>query len=458
MLSMEHLSAVKKQNMDNLLTVKKQSIIMMKLSGYKTEDDDPVLNYEVEDLPEYFDYARDDIKNNAIRKLLSESGFLKVERCCFSTAYESRARPGYFAVVYFAPPPQAPSSSIGKSLIAGPFSLCGTYPFAKQVHCTSCVRSLKDIKKCPRCPAQQYCPDCIEDLKCPNCVTEKWCPGCTTRIKRWTNYKLSLQQCKNCPQKDENKSYCETCTHSREQHSCKQCYRNPEGNLDKETCESCMSSLKCENCPSESFCEQCDKIREKIMEDRTCSNCPETQLCKKCVQKNKFEPCKRCPPPPQIIERFIVIAEASLSPEAKVAISGGIPRIKPSTGEWVETGQLVQIFLDEELFYNPLINSLKSSYKVLSPEEGAKLFDDEGNNITEHQIHLIDFSDVVCKYLGLFPGNVLRVERKQVVPGSIPMFEIIYRLVRLIPSVRKSRKRGTKKKPVVISGAVDEDF
>jgi DNA-directed RNA polymerase subunit H (RpoH/RPB5) len=324
--------SVEMLGLDRLLAVKKQSIIMMKLSGYDTTDDDPVLDYEVEDLEAYFNYVRDDIKSNAIRKLLSENGFLKTERCCFSTAYESISKPNHYTVIYFAPPPVSPSILTGKPLIEDAIELCNIYPVVNQEYCTKCTRNLKSIQECPRCTVHEKCTLCAEESKCPDCPTS-----------------------------------------------------------------------------------------------------------------------------PQMIERFIIVAAYPLSDQADKIIPKKVPRIRPSTGEWIETGQLVQVFLDENLLYNPLINSLKSSYKVLSVKEGAKLFDNKGNNITEHQIHIIDSSDMVCKYLGLVPGNIIRVERKQVIPGSIPMFEIIYRLVRRIPEVRKNRKRTVKKKPVFFD-AVDEEL
>ena len=85
-------------------------------------------------------------------------------------------------------------------------------------------------------------------------------------------------------------------------------------------------------------------------------------------------------------------------------------------------------------------------------------WNNKNNTVTEHQIHPIDSNEPICYYLGLFPGKVLRIERKQVVAGDMAGRGITYRVVKAIPNAKKSRSRGLKKKgEVVISGVIEEE-
>lgn len=432
----------------DLLKLKIQSIKMMASSGYDVSDDLPVLSYKPENMKDYFEYAKDDTEKNAIRRCLHDNGIM-TDRTCLSTIYESKIRPNHHSVVFFAPLPPSKKNSLSKSLIEGPVSLCALFPFAKRAYCGPCTESLTGIKKCPRCPIKQFCEDCEGDLKCEDCTKDKWCSSCSSRQKKWFNYRSSLQHCSKCPQEG---GFCEPCSHDKSARSCEECKK--ETNSSDKDCKGCMEKLKCDKCTNKNFCTDCTKMKDV----RGCEKCPNPQFCRECFTRSGFKACKKCPPPPQVIERFVIISHVPLSVDAKATASANVPRIKPSTGDWVETGCLIQVFLDREMSYNPLIHTYKSTYYILSIEEGVELFRSKDNNVTENQIYQFDSNEQISKYLGLFPGNVIRVQRKQVVPGCMAKWEVIYRVVRPIPISRKNRKRALKPTAeVVTSSAADND-
>ncbi len=306
----------------------------------------------------YFEHARSDIEHNMLRARLVESD-LMTDRTCMSTLYRSKTAPGHYALVYFTPTPTGKTNSISKGLILVPVSLCSLYSFSKRKYCSSCIKELKETKRCPRCPLQQYCIKCTKELHCPKCVEDKWCSSCTVRLRKWTNYRLSLQHCKECPTEG---TYCEECVPLREQHSCQVCPRDAQGNLLDKSCKPCREKLKCENCPEGSFCEECSKIRKFT----PCASCPPPQFCRKCLPEESTETCKTCPPLPEIIERCVIISQMPLSVDAKSSATTNIPRIKPSTGEYLEVGCLIQTFLDWEILYNKslLLKKLFASLKI----------------------------------------------------------------------------------------------
>jgi hypothetical protein len=165
----------------------------------------------------------------------------------------------------------------------------------------------------------------------------------------------------------------------------------------------------------------------------------------------KDEICEDCPPPPQIIVRCVIITEVPLTTDAKQVASASVPRIKASTGVPLETGCLIQTFMDYELSYDILAHSMGSRYQVMTREETIDFFEnaDDGsspNSVSESQIARIDMNGAICRYLGLYPGQLLRVERETVVPGTMLPYEITYRLVCSIPKIKKNRRRGLKDK------------
>ncbi len=75
-------------------------------------------------------------------------------------------------------------------------------------------------------------------------------------------------------------------------------------------------------------------------------------------------------------------------------------------------------------------------------------------------MHNMDIKGRISQYLGCIIGNVVRCERKGIVPGVINKHEVNYRLARFIPPTRKNRRRGLKARATtVISSTIDlEDF
>lgn len=405
-----------------LLAIKKASLELMSFSGYDISDDEPVFNYSPHDMNAYFKHANEDTTKNAIRKILKDNDVLS-SRTSMSNIYESKVRPSHYAVVFFAPIPPPDKNSVGKNFIEAPVSLCALYSFSKRKYCSKCTKKISKTDRCVQCPIENYCSECVKKGQCSKCTTGIWCDTCLVKIKKWSNFKLSEQRCESCPSKGE--------------------------------CKTCSEKMKCEKCTPSKFCSDCSKIKNL----KQCEDCPLPQFCRRCVSTKELDHCEDCPPPPQIIERFIIITALPLSVDAKEVATANKPKIKPSTGEWLEIGCVMQVFMDSKILYNPLINSLGSLYQVLSVDEAIELFSNKSNSVTEHQIHPIDSNEVICSYLGLFPGNVLRVERKQVVAGNIVMREITYRVVKAIPNSKKSRRRDLKKKAeIVISGVLEEEW
>lgn len=440
-----------------LLNLKKASIQMAIAGNYNVDEDKPVLAYKTGDLEEYFEYAKSTADTNAIRKAYDEKDQL-TNRASLSTLYESKDRPNHFILMCFIPVPNKKfNKSISKDIITIGVSLCRDYLPQNQRYCSSCDEKQNKIKRCSKCPAQKYCKNCEENLKCTECPENSFCPACSTKLKKMNVYKLAREKCINCTQTE----YCESCSNLRNAQECKECSQFATQE-EKDKCNNCITKLKCKECPSflekgkkgKNFCEDC----ENKMNFHRCKDCPFITFCNSCTKINNIKPCLKCPPPPQIIERCVIISEIDLSPEAKQVASANIPRIKPSTGDEIEVGCLIQVYLDKELLYNPLIHSLGSRYQVMSIEETIDFFQNPENNVTEYQIPQIDMAGPVCQYLGLYPGRLLRIERTILVPGSMIQYEIVYRLVRLIPIVRKNRRRNLKKTATNITSAVEDEL
>lgn len=441
-------------NANYLLALKKASIHMAAASGYDISEDLPVLEYKPEDLHSYIDYAKDMADTNAIRKAFNEQDLL-TDRSCLSTIYESKDRPNNFVLICFVPvPKQKNMQSVKKPIIQIPVSVCARYTFSKQKYCTSCTKKFEGIKRCYKCPTQQYCDECTQSLKCDKCTEDKFCTTCVNKQRKINIYKLAREKCSTCKE-----DYCSTCEEMLSTQECKECSQIKTLE-DKDKCQTCLSKIKCKECPSsneegEEFCEDC----ETKFSFEKCKECPLQTFCRECVKTKNIIPCSKCPTPPQIIERCIIISESDLSSEAKQVAIANIPKIKASTGEWIETGCLIQVFRDYDVFYNPLVHSFGARYEVMSIEKTIEFFKSKDNNVTEGQMYQMDMSGPICKYLGLYPGQLVRIEREILIPGTMLTHEVIYRIVKLIPIVKKNRRRGLKKRTVTTaSGASTEDL
>ncbi len=421
-------------NREYLLNLKKASIEMAALSGYDVREDLPVLKYKPSNLQSYIDYATKNADSNVIRAEFKDNQLLN-DRSCLSTIYESKDRPNNFMLVCFVPVmSQTGIRSVANTIIQIPITICAKYVFSKQKYCESCVEKFENTKHCPKCP-QQYCEKCIKSLKCEKCGSDKFCNTCVNKIKKMNIYKLTKQKCSTCTDED----YCEVCTEMKSSFTCKHCLES--GNLDDEECQHCLDKIKCKEC-SDDMCKDC-AIKYDF---EKCKNCPSQFFCHECSVSKKIQRCEECPKPPQIIERCVIISEVQLSVDAKKVAITSIPRIRASTGELIEIGCLTQVFMDYEMMYNPLINSLGARYQVLTTQEAIDLFKNKDNNITESQIYQGDMAGPVSRYLGLFPGQVLRIEREILIPGTMLTHEIIYRVIKLIPNIKKNRRRNLKKR------------
>jgi len=417
------------RNNEYYLKLKIATIQIASACGYDTSEDDEVLAYKPKDIGDYYKYALNTIESNAIRSILHDNGQLS-NRSSLSTLYESKDRPNHFILICFLFI-HKDLKQIGVEFVKPVMELCNLYMPSNQKYCNDCVKKHNKIKACLNCSQPQFCSDCITKLRCKNCDDEKLCNICINKMKKINIHNIINKKCGNCTKSD----FCEACKSDQESSNVKN---------------------SCKDCKGELFsCEDCE-FKKNFTK---CEECPQFTFCNSCIKTKNITTCKNCPKAPQIIERCVLISEYPLTPDAKDKAAANIPRIKPNTGELISAGCLVQIYLDHELSYNPIIHSLGSRYYVMTTEETIKFFNNPDNYVTEFQIHQIDMHGTICKYFGLYPGQLLRIERDILVPGSMILHEIIYRIVRFIPIVRKNRRRGLKKTAQTnVSGAVDDDY
>lgn len=441
----------------NLLKVKIGTIEMMAMSGYNVDEDRPVLDYKPKDLEGYFKYAKNNSEDNAVRRALTDDlkgGTVMNQRSSLSVIYPSKKEKNRYALVFFVPIQKSlANKSVSNQIIQIAINICLKYVWKPQIYCGDCTGKLDDIKKCFKCPSQQYCGNCFDDLKCQKCEGNTFCNTCKKKMRKFDNYIISLEKCGNCTDEE----FCEKCDNLRKEVECKDCDSFKIRNGDKSNtldetkqCFTCLDNLKCPDC-DDNFCDDCEK---KFGVSR-CDKCPVRVFCKGCQNDGEmkdFKPCKKCGPVPEIIERCVIVSELPLSSEAKQLVSTPHPKIKASTGEDLEVGCLTQVFMDYSFYINPLKYSSNCRFQVMSKAETIDFFTSKRNNVKESQIHQIDMLDPVCKYLGLIPGNFIRIERLQVVPGSISSIEVIYRHVRRIPKDKKNKRNMKKKIGTIASG------
>lgn len=421
---------------------------MCKVSGYNVDTDEAFFSYEPGDLKTYFDYVKEE--GHPI-DFIANGGILN-ERSCLSTLYESSTKPGYFCLVYFLPILLEDDKNAANKIVAPPIDFCTRYGYHNLVYCGKCFDRINSIKQCIKCPVQKYCTECTPRLSCMGCTDEKLCIKCINKIKKMRVYKNSLEFCSEC----KDSTFCKKCDKTRSQKECKNCSSYIKRTTVKTKLkgnEVCHDCVKCDDCEDDSMCEDCTAKFGVT----TCPKCPIKTFCTECSVKNNLELCDSCPPQANIIERCIIISIVELTPASKKIVSINIPKLCASTGEWIENGYLVQIFLDRDFLINPLVYSMGIGYYPMPINETVQFFK-TNTDMLETQMCQMDMHGPICKYLGLYPGRLVRIERKSIIPNSADNDTVTYRLIVGISKVKKSRSKLKKnKKPIINASGINEE-
>lgn len=70
----------------------------------------------------------------------------------------------------------------------------------------------------------------------------------------------------------------------------------------------------------------------------------------------------------------------------------------------------IQIFLMKELMYNPMKHEFVPKHKKMSEEE-AKTLIDTMQLKSKNQLPLIQKQDIIARWLGLYPGDIVKITR-----------------------------------------------
>lgn len=75
-----------------------------------------------------------------------------------------------------------------------------------------------------------------------------------------------------------------------------------------------------------------------------------------------------------------------------------------------EQGGFIQLFLMKELMYNPMKHELVPKHKKMS-ESDVKNFMEEMQLKSKNQLPLIQKQDIIARWLGLYPGDIVKITR-----------------------------------------------
>jgi DNA-directed RNA polymerase subunit H (RpoH/RPB5) len=70
----------------------------------------------------------------------------------------------------------------------------------------------------------------------------------------------------------------------------------------------------------------------------------------------------------------------------------------------------IQFFLTRELMYNPMKHELVPKHKKMTEEEIKKLME-ETQLKSKNQLPLIQKQDIIARWLGLYPGDIVKITR-----------------------------------------------
>lgn len=110
----------------------------------------------------------------------------------------------------------------------------------------------------------------------------------------------------------------------------------------------------------------------------------------------------------------IIITPRGLSPVARKSIEALI-------------SYNIQIFLEEEMAYDPTEHRLVPEHIPLTEEEGRKVL--EKNDLNIDQLPAIKVNDIMCKYYGMRQGQIMKIIRVNMY-DSMVQNSVVYRAVK----------------------------
>lgn len=123
----------------------------------------------------------------------------------------------------------------------------------------------------------------------------------------------------------------------------------------------------------------------------------------------------------------IIISSEEFTPEAQKKISG---ITKPT----------IQVFFDYQLYFNPTFHFLTPKHTKISDEDRRKLLAE--SKIQPSQLLVISIDDPIVRYYGWKIGNIIRIERTNLVTNqTLVKNSISYRIVgRVVIASAKKKK------------------
>ena len=114
------------------------------------------------------------------------------------------------------------------------------------------------------------------------------------------------------------------------------------------------------------------------------------------------------------VSNAVIVTKKPLSPSASNKIEGLV-------------AYNIQIFLEEEMSYDPTEHFLVPTHIPLTPEDQNKFLNN--NKITIDQLPIIPSHDIIARYYGMRAGQIVRIERENMYESMI-LKSVTYKAIR----------------------------
>lgn len=114
------------------------------------------------------------------------------------------------------------------------------------------------------------------------------------------------------------------------------------------------------------------------------------------------------------VRKAVLITEKQLSPSSSNKIDGLV-------------AYNIQVFLEQEMSYDPTEHFLVPTHIPLSDEDQTKFLNE--NDITIDQLPVIPSTDIIARYYGMRAGQIVRIERENMYESMI-MKSVTYKAIR----------------------------
>jgi len=114
------------------------------------------------------------------------------------------------------------------------------------------------------------------------------------------------------------------------------------------------------------------------------------------------------------VRKAVMITEKQLSSASATKIDGLV-------------AYNIQVFLEQEMSYDPTEHFLVPTHIPLSDEDQTKFLNE--NDITIDQLPVIPSTDIIARYYGMRPGQIVRIERENMYESMI-MKSVTYKAIR----------------------------